>query len=1370
MSGKEQNMKQKKNRLSIALYVISVAVLFVLAVCIKNFQTSNAASVDEINNIPEDNPSYSIGSPERPFVVLEIVPYEGFASFGYLVAGEEPVNLNVCRYSEYAANILKNSHDGIRVEEDGEEKTFNPNDDLLAASTDIANTGITIDVNATQYGFYKKVLDGSGTFDLDDIEYAEDGVTIATASFIDVTSGGAYQLEWYDQYVDPSTVPPTDYNAEEVYTSRTNTLYTAKRFKITNRDLFKRECLNLTNSSDISNYNVKVITVTAAQLNSNLNLINRANLIYLTDRLTNVDYCKLWGNSIYRRENRFLENEIQNLNDYSMVRFTRSGSDLSWQAVDRIFKKQAGSEVITGVKNCPVIYDASCFNNQTNTRTVTVEKTAKNGQVIKNENVTGYGNNVYRLGLLLQQMDSYQIYQLLFVGNKINSTGSYTSLSGNARTYWNQYTLYPYEYLPSNSNIAGDLADMRIRYEDFDQDEFAHNNTYIYKNTDSLTMKFSSPTTKSQAYTKEVYEYDTNLSGDLTPAQVIKYLIDSSKNGENLSELTILQVEPGIIYKADQKVNLYKSDEYWKNYMRSMMPGFTGTVKVENQMLKEFNCRVEPLNDTYDLIYLGMNSLNVNATGDLAGLVYMHTGNKITGYQATTGSWIPGHTATQFTTRLSGNDITKIKKEELKEYAKAGYPIVLANSFMNGSNIDNSKIDRASYMNLLLKDLTLNSTYSGSKMFENKVSAYRLYQMFNQNLCYFDSTTPKPYQDIFGTNIDKNTIYINGTNENYKKLEYVIKIHEGEGVNGKYRVSLCIDMNADGRYDKLYEKINSITIKDDTGASLEADAFLDTEREYKVVVDISTYVGVITWQLSVDRYDSSNNYTGVGNRITGISAIKCVTPTQRVNLKILQIIKNNAGDTTIALPTDAEITTAKASSHYDANDRGKVIQAFQTINNGFNNNVKAVTAMFHYYTKDLDDYNLSFQRLTISQLKAQIINDENYLKGYDMLIIGFADNRWDIDQDNNDNKTLIAIDDYIKSGRTVLFTHDTSFFKSDHKFSKWFLDVFGMDRYGLTMMGTKTRQQRIDAGKDMVFVPNTDQETSDEEDKFSHGFTDQFARRYPNTSTDNLSKFSTENINQTNQGQITRYPYNIGSSITVAKTHSQYFQLDLENKDIVVWYTLQDYNNNQYLELNDGRNGYYIYNKGNITYSGAGHSTSGTPTNMTNEIKLFINTIIAAHRATPEVSLVEIGNSDLTSYNQNASVYVHYDSNAYQAAIGQDIDLPNQTKRVYFRFIVNGFTQNAVHKVKYYLVDDAGNPRVEHNLVTYRTNNNTVVSSDDLVGNTSYYIDVPISNLNSYNKMYVDFDIELEYGITEKYQLTGTRRLTIIRRGLFDMD
>lgn len=135
-------------------------------------------------------------------------------------------------------------------------------------------------------------------------------------------------------------------------------------------------------------------------------------------------------------------------------------------------------------------------------------------------------------------------------------------------------------------------------------------------------------------------------------------------------------------------------------------------------------------------------------------------------------------------------------------------------------------------------------------------------------------------------------------------------------------------------------------------------------------------------------------------------------------------------------------------------------------------------------------------------------------------------------------------------------------------------------------------------------------------------------------------------VTRVNSGQITDYPYKLKDEFMVSATHNQYYQLDFTadddddgQSDLVVWYCLGHRTNdlNQVQETiysaspNDVSNNYYIYNKGNITYTGVGHSANRDLTSTVEEAKLFINTMIASYNAgikDPVVSVLEEGNVD----------------------------------------------------------------------------------------------------------------------------------------------
>lgn len=147
---------------------------------------------------------------------------------------------------------------------------------------------------------------------------------------------------------------------------------------------------------------------------------------------------------------------------------------------------------------------------------------------------------------------------------------------------------------------------------------------------------------------------------------------------------------------------------------------------------------------------------------------------------------------------------------------------------------------------------------------------------------------------------------------------------------------------------------------------------------------------------------------------------------------------------------------------------------------------------------------------------------------------------------------------------------------------------------------------------------------------------------------------------QVNEGQITNYPYRLKKSFKVTNTHGQYYTLDLTSdldndgeSDVVVWYALGDSGDNSsrgqnpYSETRgasiDPANGYYIYNDGNVTYTGAGH------VNLNNcgldEVELFINTLIAAYQT--GVSDPSVGFYETLDINDKpiTSIIVPYDGN-----------------------------------------------------------------------------------------------------------------------------
>lgn len=262
-------------------------------------------------------------------------------------------------------------------------------------------------------------------------------------------------------------------------------------------------------------------------------------------------------------------------------------------------------------------------------------------------------------------------------------------------------------------------------------------------------------------------------------------------------------------------------------------------------------------------------------------------------------------------------------------------------------------------------------------------------------------------------------------------------------------------------------------------------------------------------------------------------------------------------------------------------------------------------------------------------------------------------------------------------------------------------------------------------------------------------------------------------VNQINKGQITSYPYNINTGefnkdtkngfyytgsdqayMNVCKTHAQWFQLNTNSDNIVVWYTVENNSSNDDLYgYNDCINNYYIYNCGNITYTGAGHC--GESWEVTEEeAKLFVNTMIAAFRTSAEKPSAafysdEKGTKTTSQMNIEAET-----GSANGAGTGESTDDSTDTtavinaissSKIYFKINDNTISKNKTDGIYLY---NSATAKTEKGVTTYTVSNDdkinisrlklydtkgTECQSDNLKSGKVYYFYLP-----SYSKAYAD--------------------------------
>ena len=289
------------------------------------------------------------------------------------------------------------------------------------------------------------------------------------------------------------------------------------------------------------------------------------------------------------------------------------------------------------------------------------------------------------------------------------------------------------------------------------------------------------------------------------------------------------------------------------------------------------------------------------------------------------------------------------------------------------------------------------------------------------------------------------------------------------------------------------------------------------------------------------------------------------------------------------------------------------------------------------------------------------------------------------------------------------------------------------------------------------------------------------------------SERHTNRVEQINKGQITTYPFKIEKELEVAKTHYQPYQIDFNEdddedgeSDLIVWYTLASrgsMKNNPASEYNlaprDVRNNYYIYTKGNITYSGVGHDkVTGRE-----EMKLYVNTLIAAYKAAmvpPSIEFKETGDPDAT---EKTVSYISYDVSS--DAINNGV-VTGDKEKVYFTPVdYNSFVKDTNPLQTKVLVKPVNTKGGLYNV--YRANGTKeLTESDDQIGECyalmpgeSYYFEVPLSELGG-NKNKIDIKVSARTRVTRifrgssvtlpKYSPESVSTYIIQKRGLFDLD
>ena len=910
------------------------------------------------------------------------------------------------------------------------------------------------------------------------------------------------------------------------------------------------------------------------------------------------------------------------------------------------------------------------------------------------------------------------------------------------------------------------------------------------------------------------------MAEEISKASITRYILNWYMHRVTVkSSIRVLDLEPCYDFSDTLKSKLQTD-------VVNMM-GMTGiydasAINITQMSSAEFIGKIEDLNEKYDMIYLGArvgkmnteNGVTVYNDPQMKGLIYSHVGDyydyatktdteNVTQARETynarhrlqDSSLDHNKTNDDDSTNKSadvyrgpGNDMNSTRYEEFCQFIEAGYPVVIADTFIKLGDdkipvASTATLDKNSYFYKLVQ-FALMKDKNGQYLYWQK-NIFTESQLTNNTADTQLGTTLSARRSVFCNYLNLSKLSVNwvttygaaypqelkyNSNQNGAsnggslekidgkyQLQYIFNLQNDAAISQTgttYDCKLFVDKNADGRFSgsdyvegKTYtssEEVSGLTVyirKGDEWNKVEPIATangnryeLRTGETYRVIRALpEEYVGVIPWKLVF--YDNADRLVRTAK--SGYTSV----PQQsgKKTIRVLQLLSSENNNWNLHYEQNNSNSTF--SKYINGLTDWNVVGLDQVNGDG---TVTPSTSIDSMSVTDLVNNKLKIGGTSDTDIQRIYQESYNLFQKYDMLILGFGDaykfgytyGAYDPSKEipagimANVKRNLAvgwAVRDYIESGKSILFTHDTTSYVNNiqsvipyndngtaeiyhsnywywgYEFNKTIRASVGLDRYGALK---EYYQQRVENSTgeeqkrdqeylktlesytfDEIKEPNSDNELWQKEGVTKYTVV-RFLRSYLEDLRINGSssvKFPVENsllkkagydngngpawnypsnllmgdyagssliATQVNEGQITQYPYQISADeqLEISNTHYQWLQPNMEldrngdgKNDIVVWYCISgvadgNYKNTNIYNItpNDVVNNYYIYTMGNVTYSGAGHSTPSKES----EIKLFVNTMIAAYNAgvtAPSVSFKDKSGSKIQS------VYMLYD-------------------------------------------------------------------------------------------------------------------------------
>lgn len=664
--------------------------------------------------------------------------------------------------------------------------------------------------------------------------------------------------------------------------------------------------------------------------------------------------------------------------------------------------------------------------------------------------------------------------------------------------------------------------------------------------------------------------------------------------------------------------------------------------------------------------------------------------------------------------RFPGNDITKVKQKELSAFLDAGYPIVAIPYLYETNQL---RIDQNSNICKFIKDekndkspiyqtLDATSIESALKRAQADIEWKELPAIYNGETASESSSTIK----------DAN--YLNTDTNGRSLLTFKFTVKDTDA-NHKYKYRIYIDQNRDGKFEDdeiFYDARKTIALNSEQTRTLKISKL---------------YVGLIQWKIEVYRTDNqqirftktgcsaAKNRTGFKKQIKVLQIMPNDKNKGTVNLKedgIFTKYYENLNDYEISVDTKT-VDEYKALFHGD--NRFSFDESSE-INLGGEGQQNPSEYSDDVKTQLYDKYNMLIIGFGDCYVGDDISNEDGAVdfikyfaaKGKSVLFTHDLTSMNNVKVQNQGNpfgysanallRDLMGMNRYKAVSNQISAAERNKIIRYQEKQK----DEQGNNKYDFVK---DVNGNALDELHGFTYYTIKrlayDQKKKDENDWY-HSVEGQWVPyegkgwkmpyqylikdvnghmvcednwQTQNTGFNNYNDETTL-VTKTNEGQITQYPYKIGdlsnhntvfddTKLKVAKTHGQYYQLNMEDPEVTVWYCLADVgkvigngkSDTYGVSPNDASNNYYIYSKDNIFYSGVGHSKVAGDM----EAKLFINTMIGAYRVSYEPPIVEVLNpeaeiTDTKNLSYTMTYNQEYDGDTTEILSQKAVDTANE--------------------------------------------------------------------------------------------------------------